>query len=141
MEVPQGLLLHGPPDGDCRAAQIRWCGAAVDCSAAVAAGSNGSNRFQTCTRPKWPKWPTHPFLTYLVHCYSFGCITRGSVGPFLAIFAIFGGFFGIFWGTPVTFLAIFDGAVTAAGKSTAAPHQRICAARQTPSDGPWSKRP
>ena len=36
---PQGLLLQGPPDGDCRAAQIRWRGAAVDCSAAVAAAS------------------------------------------------------------------------------------------------------
>ena len=25
-----GLLLHGPPDGDCRAAQIRWCCVAVE---------------------------------------------------------------------------------------------------------------
>ena len=30
---------YGPPDGVCRAAQILWCGAAVDCSAAVATGS------------------------------------------------------------------------------------------------------
>ena len=27
--LPQGLLLHGPPEGVCRAAQIRRCGAAV----------------------------------------------------------------------------------------------------------------
>ena len=44
MGVPQGLLLHGPPDGVCLATQIRWCGAAVDCSAAVAAGSKISKR-------------------------------------------------------------------------------------------------
>ena len=35
--VPQGLLLQGPPDGVCRAAQIRRCRAAADSPTAVAA--------------------------------------------------------------------------------------------------------
>ena len=50
--VPQAFRLHWPPDGDCRAAQIRRCGAAIDCPAAVAAqstrGSYGLQRALLC---------------------------------------------------------------------------------------------
>ena len=40
-----GLLLQGPPDGVCQAAQFRWCGAAVDSPAAVAAPSKISKSY------------------------------------------------------------------------------------------------
>ena len=55
---------------------------------------------------EWDKCATIlAFEVYLVTLFS--AITRGSVGPFLAMFASFMGVFGILGGTPVTFLAIF----------------------------------
>ena len=61
-----------------------------------------------------------------------------SSWSFFAIFTLFGAFSLC---TVGAFLVIFDSAATAAGLSTAARHRRMCAARHTPSGGPWSKRP
>ena len=46
------------------------------------------------------------FLAIFSHFYSFWCIFI-AVGAFLAIFPIFLGFVGIFWGTPANYFADF----------------------------------
>ena len=88
------------------------------------------------------------FWSFFAIFTLFGAFSLCTVG---AVLAIFPDIFRICWdflGTPANYcadfgaiLAIFEGAATAAGLSTAARHRRICAARQTPSGGPWSKRP
>ena len=64
MGVPQGLLLHGPPDGVSRAAQNRRCGAAVDWPAAVAALSKMAENGQVKKKNtrKWPKKAKKPSI-------------------------------------------------------------------------------
>ena len=84
-----------------------------------------------------------------------GVLGRVPVLPFLQIFGHFGVFLRSFMlfsvhvsfalrgclGDFFLFFRIFDPAATAAEQSTATQHQRLCAARQSPSGGPWSKRP
>ena len=68
VEVHRASLLHWPLEGDCRAAQIRWCRAAVNCPAAVAApltrdipySRDGKGCLKgTCYRGLWPPSKKH----------------------------------------------------------------------------------